>query len=825
MPNRFRLLAIEDDDQDFKLLLRHLDGNGIDYSVDRAANAAELTGLLSRGARDWNLILADYSLPDIDIRTKLHWLMSKLPDTPVIMVSGSIGEERAVDLMLTGVDDFVSKDNLARLVPAMRRTIDALDSRLAKRSAETELELRDRALEAASNGVVITLADGDIPVVYVNPAFSRITGYNEQELLGRNCRLLQGTDTAQPALDDIRHAVRNEQSCTVMLRNYRRDGSMFWNRMSIAPVTDQHGTTTHYVGILEDISASVEQQQRLRESAVVFENALEGMTVTDIDGAVVEVNNAFTEITGYSRDDVIGKNLRLLKSGRHGPDFYQTMWTSLSQTGRWSGEIWNRRKSGELYPQLLNISTVRDSAGDPCKYVGVFADISHIKRSEEKLDFLAHHDALTELPNRLLFNARLTHALEHAKRLDKSLAVMFLDLDRFKMVNDAHGHPVGDALLRAVAERLVECVRAEDTVARIGGDEFVVLLERIAAAEDAGMVANKILQAFYRPMVVNGNEQYASMSIGISLFPRDASDAPSLVRNADSALYQAKESGRSTYRFYSPDLTERATERAGLANDLHRVIEREQLSLVYQPQVDLATGQMVGLEALLRWHHPVHGAVSPASFIPIAEETGLIKEIGEWVLQAACKQARRWLDDGLDFGRIAVNIAGPQIRGGDLHVVVSKALESSGLPAQRLELEVTESFIMQGTEQGIDDMRRLRELGLDLSIDDFGTGYSSLSYLKRLPINRLKIDQSFVRDLPADEEDSAISSAVIALGSSLGLDVVAEGIETAEQRSFLIGAGCPRGQGYLFSRPLGADALAAWVADTQATTARRATPG
>jgi diguanylate cyclase (GGDEF)-like protein/PAS domain S-box-containing protein len=824
MSSRFRLLVIEDEDQDFKLLLRHLDGSGIDYSVDRAANAAELTALLSRAQRDWNLILADYSLPDIDIRTKLHWIMSKLPDAPVIMVSGSIGEERAVDLMLSGVDDFVSKDNLARLTPAMQRTIDALESRLAKRSAEDALELRNRALEAASNGVVITLAGGDMPMVYVNPAFSQVTGYTAEEVIGRNCRLLHGADSAQAGLDEIRKAVSRREPCTVVIRNYRRDGEMFWNRLSIAPVSDRQGNTTHFVGIQEDISDSIEQQQSLRESAAVFENALEGMTVTKIDGSVVEVNRAFTEITGYSRDEVIGKNLRLLKSGRHGHDFYQTMWSSLRQAGRWSGEVWNRRKSGELYPQLLNISMVRDSAGDPCKYVGVFADISQIKRSEEKLDFLAHHDALTELPNRLLFNARLAHALEHSKRFNQPLAVMFLDIDRFKMVNDAHGHPVGDALLRATAERLAECVRAEDTVARIGGDEFVVLLERIGA-EDAGLVANKILQAFYRPLNFDGREQYASMSIGISLFPRDASDAASLVRNADSALYQAKESGRSTYRFYSPELTERASERADLANDLHRAIELEQLTLVYQPQVDLASGKMVGVEALLRWQHPDRGHVSPARFIPIAEETGLIKDVGEWVLQTACAQARRWLDDGIEFGRIAVNIAGPQIRSGDLHLIVSEVLGVSGLPAHRLELEVTESFIMQDPEQSIDDMRRLRELGLDLSIDDFGTGYSSLSYLKRLPINRLKIDQSFVRDLPADEEDSAIAAAVIALGNSLGLDIVAEGIETEEQRSFLVDAGCPHGQGYLFSRPLHAEALVGWLTDRQAGVERQATRG
>ena len=807
------MLVIEDDDQDYKLLLRHLHGNDVSFDADRVANAKQLVEQLANGPSDWNLILADHSLPDIDVRTTLHWLMAKLPNAPVIMVSGSIGEENAVDLLLAGVDDFVSKENLARLVPAMERTVRAVAIRQSKMSAEAELELRNRALEAASNGVVISEVGDDMPVVYVNPAFERITGYAAAELIGRNCRILQRDDRVQPGLDAIREALREQGSCSAVLRNYHKDGSLFWNKLSIAPVANRRGRITHYVGIQEDISESVAQQQRLRESAAVFENAQEGMTITGLDGSIVEVNPAFTEITGYARDEVVGENPRLLQSGRHGRDFYQGMWASLTQTSRWSGEIWNRRKSGEVYPQLLTISTVRDEHGMPINYVAVFADISRLKQSEEQLEFLAHHDPLTELPNRLLFNARLTHAMEHASRNDYLVAVLFLDLDRFKNVNDAHGHPAGDGLLRLVAERLSSCVRKEDTVARIGGDEFIILLERIEAPANAGAVGDKILRAFTEPFEVDGRNQFVSASIGISIFPRDGEDAAAIIGNADTALYQAKDQGRATYRFYAPEYTEQATERATIENDLYSALENDELRLHYQPQLDLHSGAIVGVEALVRWQHPRRGLLPPGLFVPVAEESGQIREVGQWVLETACAQAAAWLNAGIDFGRISVNIAGPQIRQGDLHDRVGRVLAETGLPPDRLDLEVTETFVMHHVEQNIDDMRRLRDLGIHLSIDDFGTGHSSLSYLKRLPIDRLKIDRSFVRDLPDDPEDAAIAAAVIALGRSLGLVIVAEGVETQAQRRFLLDEGCPLGQGFLFSRPLPADELLAWIGE------------
>ena len=811
MTEPLRILLIEDEDQDAKLLVLHLQKQGVSFRYHRVAGAEALTEALHRPDRDWNLILSDYSLPDLDIRNRLHWIMGKLPSAPVILVSGTIGEEAAVDLLKAGVEDFVSKDNLVRLVPAIDRAMQAKAARAAQLRAESALALRNRALAAASNGVVIAQADGDMPVVYVNAASERITGYPAGEVMGRNFRLLLAEDRDQPGLQELRAALNSRSQCQVELRNYRKDGSLFWNRLSIAPVTDHHGRVTHFIGIQEDITRQKADEERLRQSAAVFANTSEGMTVTDLAGNILEVNQAFSDITGYRRDEVLGQNPRLLQSGRHGPEFYQAMWTTLREAGHWRGEVWNRRKNGEVYPEWLTLSTVYDEAGEPCNYIGVFADISSIKRSEEQLEYLAHHDPLTGLPNRLLFHARLEHAMEQTRRDATTLAVLFLDLDRFKSVNDLSGQAVGDRLLKEVAERLRGCVRLDDTIARIGGDEFVILLEHVGEPENAGAVARKILQGFGEPFQIEDRTQYLSASIGISIYPGDGEDVASLMRNADTAMYQVKEGDRQGYLYYTEEFTALATERAALENELHRALTLNQLQVYYQPQVDQRSGTLTGAEALLRWQHPERGLISPAVFIPIAEESGLIGEIGSWVLATACAQAQTWLDLGLDFGRVSVNVAGPQIRHGDLVEVTRAALRESGLSPEHLELEVTEGFVMRRAEKAVEHMLGLRRLGVSLAIDDFGTGYSSLSYLKRLPIDRLKIDRSFVRDIPHDGDDAAIARAIIALAYSLGLEVIAEGVETSAQRHFLTEEGCYLAQGYLYARPLPADDFLNWA--------------
>ncbi|MFV0662897.1 EAL domain-containing protein [Denitromonas sp.] len=805
------ILVIEDNEQDFRLLERHLSRSHLNCECTRVGTAAALDSALARPDAHWQLILSDYNLPDIDIRRVVARLARSHPDTPIILVSGTIGEETAVDLLRAGVADFVSKSNLTRLVPSIGRAVAAADTRRAQQHAERELQLRDRALSAAVNGVIITLAGGDMPVVYVNPAIEHITGYPADEILGRNFRFLQNDDRQQPDIARVHEALARGDACRAVLRNYRKDGSLFWNRMSIWPVKDPQGQTTHFVGIQEDITEQRQADERLRQAAAVFDSSTEGMMITDLSANIIEVNRAFTEITGYTHDEVIGQSTRLLRSGQHPPSFYQALWRSLGDSGQWRGEVWNRRKNGEVYPQWLTLSTVRDDTGAPVFYTGVFSDITSVKESAQQLEHLAHHDPLTDLPNRMLLNARLDHAIDHARRSGASLAVLFLDLDRFKNINDVYGHPFGDALLRQVADRLRACVRLDDTVARLGGDEFVVLLEDIKEPHSAVLVAEKIQLALNQPFAIELREQFVTTSIGISIFPRDGTEAAELIRNADAAMYQVKEGGRFGFAFYTPELTQKAAERVRIENDLHKALDLDQFELHYQPQVKFSNGQVTGVEALVRWRHPDRGLLYPSAFIPIAEESGLMPRIGRWILRAACQQARQWLDEGIDFGRMGVNIAASQLRRGDLVALIRDTLASTGLPADRLELEVTEGFIMQQAIEAIPRLDALRQLGVAIAIDDFGTGYSSLSYLKRLPVTRLKIDQSFVRDIPDDKEDAAITRAIIALAASMGLDVIAEGVESAEQAAFLVAEGCHLAQGHHFSRAEPASRLTPWM--------------
>ena len=557
--------------------------------------------------------------------------------------------------------------------------------------------------------------------------------------------------------------------------------------------------------IMQEIRRLVETQREtesiLRQSATVFESASEGVIITDIDANIIAVNRAFTDITGFPEKEVLGKNSSFLKSGRHDQEFYESLWSSLLQHGEWKGEISGRRKNGEVFPKWQTINAVRDEEGRLTHYVSVFQDISHIKESEEQLHHLAHHDALTGLPNRLLLNARLEHSLHHACREGTNLAVLFLDLDHFKKVNDSLGHAVGDHLLQLVAKGLLASVREEDTIARMGGDELAIVLGSLDDARYAATAAQKILDELANPFEIDGRELFVSASIGISIYPQNGRDAIALLKHADAAMYMAKSDGRNSYRFYSNELTVRACESFDLETNLYRALEREELFLHFQPQVSLQSGNIVGVEALVRWQHPEMGLVSPAKFIPLAEENGLIGVIGKWVMHTACTQAKAWQNDGLTPVRIAVNLSGRQLERINIVQEVDDVLKDTGLDPCYLELELTESSVMKRAERAVKTLDAFRELGITIAIDDFGTGYSSLSYLKRFPVDRLKIDRSFIRDIPQDANDVALARAIVALGHSLNLSIVAEGVETVAQRELLASMGCDEMQGFLYSKP------------------------
>lgn len=550
-----------------------------------------------------------------------------------------------------------------------------------------------------------------------------------------------------------------------------------------------------------EIAERERAEEGLRLSAKVFDNTVEGVIITDSEGRILAVNNAFTQVTGYQLEDVQHLTPRILKSGRHDAQFYCEMWQSLKQSGQWVGEIWNKRKNGEIYPERLTIGVVRDTAGGIGHYVGVFSDITDIKLSQDRLDFLAHHDLLTNLPNRLLFNHRLKQCIALAQRNQRQLAVVYIDLDHFKNVNDTLGHDLGDELLKRVGAELSIHVRKSDTLARIGGDEFILLLDEIEAPRYAGVIAEKFLDLFSQTFMISGYEIVISASIGVSFFPTDGLDVATLVKNADTAMYYAKTHGRNSYHFYAPEMSEYARERVHLEALLRRSIERGEVSLHYQPQLDLVTGRLMGAEALLRWNSPELGMVSPVRFIPIAEDIGFISTLGEWVLRSACRQVKEWDEAGFRLPCISVNLSVKQLEHGDIVDLVTRVLAETGLSALRLEMEVTETAIMK-SERALNFLDGLRALGVELAVDDFGTGYSSLSYLRRLPIQKLKIDRSFITDVTAEPSREAIVRAIIAMANALGLHTIAEGIETEAEALFLRQEGCQQAQGFLYSRPV-----------------------
>jgi diguanylate cyclase (GGDEF)-like protein/PAS domain S-box-containing protein len=568
-----------------------------------------------------------------------------------------------------------------------------------------------------------------------------------------------------------------------------------------APVQHADGRVLGLIGITRRVTAEHQASDRLQLAAQVFENAAEGILITSPQGIIEMVNPAFTRITGYSPDEVVGKRPDLLHSGRHDKDFYERMWSSVNAADIWQGEVWNRRKTGEVYPEWLNISPVRDEHGHVVHYLGIFSDISAVKRTEAQLEHMAHHDALTGLPNRALLNDRIDTALRRAQRADRMVAVVFLDLDRFKDINDSFGHAIGDLVLKQVAERLRETVRDEDTVARLGGDEFVILIEDVEHGTQTDTATERILACLHPPVTVDHQEFYVGASIGVSMFPRDGYTADALIRNADTAMYQAKRQGRNTVQRYSEQQTESARHRMRLENGLRRAVENQQFEVWFQPQVELGSGALTGFEALCRWPDADRGMIPPSEFIPVAEATGLIVPIGEFMLRATARVVTGWRAQGLNPPPVAVNVSGRQLRRLDFLTTVCTILEEEVCRPEWLELEVTESDILKDAEPAIATLHGIREMGIGLALDDFGTGFSSLSYLKRLPIETLKIDRSFISGLPGDANDRAIVQAVLAMGRSLEMRVLAEGVETAAQVSALRLMGCTLAQGYRFGRP------------------------
>lgn len=553
-----------------------------------------------------------------------------------------------------------------------------------------------------------------------------------------------------------------------------------------------------------DITEKKKVEQELKLAAIVYESSIQGIIVTGPDGLIQSVNKAFTQITGYTPDEVLGKNPRILKANRHDAQFYQDMWHKINTTGKWQGEIWNRRKDGETYPELLSINAIKDDFGQILHYVAVFNDIVELKQRETEMEYQAYHDPLTGLPNRNLFNDRLKMEISRIGRSvsGQKLGVMFLDLDNFKDINDSLGHAVGDYLLRDVAQRLLECVRDVDTVARIGGDEFTVILPQITGAKEIVLVVQRIMDIFKDSFMVQGYELYTTASIGISIYPADGKDTSDLLKNADLAMYHAKELGKNSYAFFSQEMNVQIKTRLSLENQLRRALNEEQFVLHYQPLVEISSGNMVGVEALVRWNHPELGQITPDRFIPLAEETGQIIKLGQWVLEKSCQQTLTWHKENFQSLYVSVNISSIQFLREDFLTTIQRLVASTGICMNTLSLQLTEGSLMGNLQRIVNIMNSLKEIGIKLSIDDFGMGFSSLNYLRTFPVDTLKIDRNFIAGIPHDSDHVAITRSIIALAGYLKLKVLAEGVENEEQLDFLVKNNCDLMQGYYFSPPV-----------------------
>ena len=555
-----------------------------------------------------------------------------------------------------------------------------------------------------------------------------------------------------------------------------------------------------------DISFRYHEGVERRLSGLVADNAAEGIIICNTMNSIVSINPAFTRMTGFTEDETVGRNPKMMSSGLHDADYYHEMWESLRTVGAWHGEIWNRRKSGEVFPQWLSISSIKNESGEFLQFIGLFTDLSESKAAQERIYFLANYDELTKLPNRAMSRGRLERAINSAVVARDQLAVMLLDLDRFKVINESLGHSVGDALLSMVGQRLQGSVREHDTVGRQGGDEFLMIFPR-AGIDFVARLAKRVLDNLSKPFDIDGHHLVISPSIGIAVYPNDGVDAETLLRNAEVAMYSAKNSGRCQYQFFTIELNSIAQFRLKLETGLRRALEDGEFVLHYQPQVETLSGRIVGCEALIRWVTPA-GLYFPLQFIPLAEETGLIVPIGEWVLTTACSQVKAWQDSGLPAIPVAVNLSSVQFAQADIQQKIRSILISTGLAPKWLELEITETVSMSDADYTTETIHALNDLGISFAIDDFGTGYSSLSYLKRFRVSKLKIDKSFIHNVPHDPEDSAIVEAVINLGKILKLQTCAEGVETLEQFQYLKALHCDQCQGYFFGKPVPADDFA-----------------
>ena len=775
-----------------------------------------------------DLVLLDIMMPGMDGFETCRRLKAEttLRDIPVVFVTAlhELGAE--IQGLELGAADYLTKPiqvetarqrirNLIEREHLRRQVMTQRDQLMAEvaRHMQTQASLQRLTVAIEQSAASVVITDLEASIEYVNPHFTAVTGFSADEVMGKNPRLLQSGLTPAEVYLQLWTQVTAGGVWKGELINRRKSGEIYWEECQIAPVKDAAGVATHYVAVKTDISERKRSEAKLQLAAGVFSSAREGISITELDGTIVDVNDAFTRITGYTRDEVIGKHTRILSSGHQNKEFYQLMWDQLATKGHWYGEIWNRRRNGEVYAEMLAISTVLNAQGQPQNYVALFSDITAMKEHQRELDHIAHYDVLTGLPNRVLLADRLRQGMNQAQRRGQQLAVIFLDLDGFKVINDSLGHEAGDLLLMTVARRMKLALRDGDTLARIGGDEFVAVLVDMDNTASSIPLLNRLLEAAAQPVQLLNVSLKVSASLGVTFYPQTLDiDAEQLLRQADQAMYQAKLAGKNRFHLFDTAQDSGLRSHHESLKSIRQALTSHELILHYQPKVNMRTGQVIGAEALLRWQHPMLGLQMPGSFLPTIEDHPLAIDVGEWVIEAALLQIETWHGQGFDVC-VSVNVGARQLQQLDFASRLGSILaRHPQVKASSLELEVLETSALEDIAGVSQVIKQCSEMGVEFALDDFGTGYSSLTYLKRLPVSTLKMDQSFVRDMLVNPDDLAILEGVIGLAKAFQRTVIAEGVETVEHGVQLLRLGCHLAQGYGIARPMPPADLPQWVA-------------
>ncbi len=798
-----RALLIEDTENDALLLIDHLQSAGFNVSWRRVENEA---ALLAELAQHWDIIFSDYSMPRFNGKRALEIVRKSDPDIPFIFVSGTIGEDVAVEGMKAGAQDYVMKGHFTRLVPAILRELAEAQLRRERRDSAQALRKLSLAVEQAAESICITDVSGKIE--YVNPSFERLTGYAAAELLGKSADQLRSDLYDDNYYRHLQESLKAGHPYQDVMLNRRKSGEIYFEEKVISPLKDDLQRITHFVYTGRDITGRIKSDRARAQLITILDAASDIIAIMDSAGNLQYLNNAgFRQLDMQPPASIAELDISDLMPEWAATKLLNEAIPEAASQGNWKGEVALKRGYNDEIPVSCVLVAHKNESGNIQHYSTIMRDITELRLFEQELQKQATHDALTGLPNRVMLQNHLDMEISRSIRDATSIAVCFLDLDNFKRINDSLGHAAGDDLLCQVAERLQNCLRPSDLIARYGGDEFTIVSGGLSSTDDIFIIANKLFEAISFPFSLPGQEVFVALSMGISVYPGNGSNTEVLLKNADTAMYRAKKNGRNHFQFYNPEMNARGQELLAMETDLRRALARREFCLFLQPQMSLHDNRIAGFETLIRWNHPERGMIAPADFIPMLEDTGLILPVGNWVLQDACRQFHKLRESTHPPDRLSVNVSARQFNDLEFVNMVRDILREYDIPPSHLELEITESTLMQDVKIVETILKSLHKLGVRLAIDDFGTGYSSLAYLKRFPLDVLKIDQMFIRDVESDADVRAIVEASISLGHKLGLEVVAEGVETAEQLAFLRAHECDLIQGYFLSKPMPEDSI------------------